>query len=128
HRERGRARGARARARQRARAAGARRVPGAGGSLRRSGRHLQRLRGPAPERPRRGCPARQSAARAPRRGGASGATALAREAELALAPPEPATVAVLPLVIAGDSGVQPLSRGLAELIATDLAYIRTLRL
>src|SRR5207244_643443 len=34
----------------------------------------------------------------------------------------------LPLVIAGDSGVQPLSRGLAELIATDLAYIRTLRL
>jgi len=54
--------------------------------------------------------------------------ALAREAELALAPPEPATVAVLPLVIAGDSGVQPLSRGLAELIATDLAYIRTLRL
>src|SRR6266704_1564053 len=36
HRERGRARGARARARQRARAAGARRVPGAGGSLRRS--------------------------------------------------------------------------------------------
>src|SRR5437660_1265997 len=54
--------------------------------------------------------------------------ALAREAELALAPPEPATVAVLPLVIAGDSGVQPLTRGLAELIATDLAYIRTLRL
>src|SRR5207247_1313926 len=54
--------------------------------------------------------------------------ALAREAELVLAPPQPATVAVLPLVIAGDSGVQPLSRGLAELIATDLAYIRTLRL
>jgi hypothetical protein len=37
-------------------------------------------------------------------------------------------VAVLPLVIAGDSSVQPLSRGLAELITTDLAYIRTLRL
>ena len=54
--------------------------------------------------------------------------ALAREAELALQPPQPATVAVLPLVIAGDSSVQPLSRGLAELITTDLAYIRTLRL
>jgi hypothetical protein len=54
--------------------------------------------------------------------------ALAREAELALEPPQPATVAVLPLVIAGDSSVQPLSRGLAELITTDLAYIRTLRL
>jgi tetratricopeptide (TPR) repeat protein len=54
--------------------------------------------------------------------------ALAREAELALEPPQPATVAVLPLVIVGDSGVQPLSRGLAELITTDLAYIRRLRL
>jgi len=54
--------------------------------------------------------------------------ALAREAELALQPPQPATVAVLPLVIAGDSSVQPLSRGLAELITTDLAYLRTLRL
>jgi len=54
--------------------------------------------------------------------------ALAREAELALQPPQPGTVAVLPLVIAGDSSVQPLSRGLAELITTDLAYIRTLRL
>ena len=54
--------------------------------------------------------------------------ALAREAELALQPPQPATVAVLPLVIAGDSSVQPLSRGLAELITTDLAHIRTLRL
>lgn len=54
--------------------------------------------------------------------------ALAREAELAQQPPEAATVAVLPLVIAGDSTVQPLSRGLAELLTTDLAYIRTLRL
>jgi tetratricopeptide (TPR) repeat protein len=53
---------------------------------------------------------------------------LAREAELALLPPQPATVAVLPLIIAGDSGLRPLSRGLAELITTDLAYIRTLRL
>src|SRR2546422_4206699 len=34
----------------------------------------------------------------------------------------------LPLVIAGDSSFQPLSRGLAELLTTDLALIRTLRL
>ncbi len=54
--------------------------------------------------------------------------ALAREAELALEPPQPSTVAVLPLVVAGDSSVQPLSRGLAELITTDLASIRTVRL
>ena len=54
--------------------------------------------------------------------------ALAREAELAQQPPQAATVAVLPLVIAGDPSVQPLSRGLAELLTTDLAYIRTLRL
>jgi len=54
--------------------------------------------------------------------------ALAREAELAQQPPQAATVAVLPLVIAGDSSMQPLSRGLAELITTDLAHIRSLRL
>lgn len=54
--------------------------------------------------------------------------ALAREAELGQQPPQAATVAVLPLVIAGDSSVQPLSRGLAELITTDLAHIRSLRL
>jgi len=54
--------------------------------------------------------------------------ALARETELAQQPPEPATLAVLPLVIAGDSSFQPLSRGLAELLTTDLALIRTLRL
>jgi len=54
--------------------------------------------------------------------------ALAREAELAQQQPEAATVAVLPLVIAGDSSVQPLSRGLAELITSDLAHVRTIRL
>ncbi len=54
--------------------------------------------------------------------------ALAHEAELAQQPPAPSTLAVLPLVIAGDSSVQPLARGLAELITTDLAVIRTLRL
>ena len=35
---------------------------------------------------------------------------------------------MLPLTIAGDSGLQPLSRGLAELMATDLAMVRSLRL
>ncbi len=54
--------------------------------------------------------------------------ALARETELARQPAEPQTLAVLPLVVAGDSSYQPLARGLAELITTDLAYIRTLRL
>src|SRR5205807_8987373 len=39
-----------------------------------------------------------------------------------------ATVAVLPVLVAGDSTYRPLSRGLAELITTDLAYIRTLKL
>src|SRR5205809_1022445 len=43
-------------------------------------------------------------------------------------PPQSATVAVLPVLVSGDSTYRPLSRGLAELITTDLAYIRTLRL
>src|SRR5438034_2601320 len=54
--------------------------------------------------------------------------ALARETELAQQPPQAATVAVLPVAISGDSSYQPLSRGLAELLTTDLALIRTLRL
>ena len=54
--------------------------------------------------------------------------ALARETELAQQPPQAATVAVLPVLVAGDSTYRPLSRGLAELITTDLAYIRTLKL
>src|SRR6267378_2773548 len=54
--------------------------------------------------------------------------ALARETELAQQLPDPNTVAVLPIVVAGDSTYRPLSRGLAELITTDLAYIRTLKL
>lgn len=54
--------------------------------------------------------------------------ALARESTLTSLTPEPATLAVLPLTIAGDSGFQPLSRGLAELMTTDLALIRNLRL
>jgi len=58
----------------------------------------------------------------------SARAALAHESELAALPPEPSTLAVLPLVVAGDSSVQPLSRGLAELITTDLAAIRSIRL
>lgn len=54
--------------------------------------------------------------------------ALARESTLTALAPEPSTVAVLPLTIAGDSSLQPLSRGLAELVMSDLALVRTLRL
>jgi hypothetical protein len=54
--------------------------------------------------------------------------ALARESTLTALAPEPSTLAVLPLTIAGDSSFQPLSRGLAELLTSDLALVRNLRL
>jgi tetratricopeptide (TPR) repeat protein len=54
--------------------------------------------------------------------------ALASESTLTAQAPQPSTVAVLPLTIAGDSSLQPLSRGLAELLTSDLALIRSLRL
>jgi hypothetical protein len=54
--------------------------------------------------------------------------ALARESTLTTMAPEPSTLAVLPVTIAGDSSLQPLSRGLAELLTTDLALVRNLRL
>src|SRR5436189_3443578 len=54
--------------------------------------------------------------------------ALQSEASLTALPPEPFTVAVLPMTIAGDSSLQPLSRGLAELLLTDLAIVRSLRM
>jgi len=54
--------------------------------------------------------------------------ALARESTLTSLGPEPATIAVLPMTIAGDSSLQPLSRGLAELVLSDLAMVRSLRL
>ena len=54
--------------------------------------------------------------------------ALARESTLTNLAPEPATIAVLPMTIAGDSSLQPLSRGLAELVLSDLAMVRNLRL
>ena len=56
--------------------------------------------------------------------------ALASESTLTRLPPEPSTLAVLPVTISagGDSSFQPLSRGLAELMTADLALVRTLRL
>ena len=54
--------------------------------------------------------------------------ALARESTLTALPPEPSTLAVLPVTIAGDSSLQPLSRGLADLITSDLALVRSVRL
>jgi tetratricopeptide (TPR) repeat protein len=56
--------------------------------------------------------------------------ALASESTLTRLPPEPSTLAVLPVTISagGDSTFQPLSRGLAELMTSDLALVRTLRL
>jgi len=54
--------------------------------------------------------------------------ALARESTLTALAPEPSTLAVLPVTIAGDSTLQPLSRGLAELLTSDLALVRSLRL
>ena len=54
--------------------------------------------------------------------------ALARESTLTALPPEPSTLAVLPVTISGDSSFQPLSRGLAELMTSDLSLVRTLRL
>ena len=54
--------------------------------------------------------------------------ALAREAQMSTLPPEPSTLAILPLTVAGDTAYRALSRGLAELITTDLATIRSLRL
>jgi TolB-like protein len=54
--------------------------------------------------------------------------ALTHEAELSNEPPQPSTLAVLPMTVSGDSTYQPLSRGLAELVTTDLALVRSLRL
>ena len=54
--------------------------------------------------------------------------ALARESTLTALAPEPSTLAVLPVTVAGDSTFQPLSRGLAELITSDLALVRSVRL
>ncbi len=54
--------------------------------------------------------------------------ALARESELAQVDAEPTTVAVLPVTIVGDEQYQPLSRGLAEILTTDLALLERFRM
>lgn len=54
--------------------------------------------------------------------------ALAREAELADQPADPQTVAVLPLTISGDSTYAPLSRGLAQILISDLNLLQRFRM
>lgn len=54
--------------------------------------------------------------------------ALAHEAEFAQMPPESNTVAVMPFSYSGtDSTIQPLGRGLAQLLVTDLVKSRQIR-
>jgi tetratricopeptide (TPR) repeat protein len=54
--------------------------------------------------------------------------ALQNEAQLSAQAADPATVAVLPLTIAGDTSYQSLSRGLAQIITSDLALIQRFKL
>lgn len=55
--------------------------------------------------------------------------ALQNEAQLSAQPADPNTVAVLPLTIASpDTAYQPLSRGLAQMITSDLSLIQRFRL
>jgi tetratricopeptide (TPR) repeat protein len=59
---------------------------------------------------------------------ASARAALEQEAELAAAEPEPRTVAVFPFLFQGwDEELRPLGRAVAELVITDLAQVRRLR-
>ena len=54
--------------------------------------------------------------------------ALAQEAELSQQPPEPNTIAVMPFGYTGaNEDIRPLSRGFAQLVVTDLAHSRQLR-
>ena len=55
-------------------------------------------------------------------------TALAREADLAGQPLDPQTVAVLPLSISGDPQYEPLGRGLAQMLQSDLALLQQFRM
>jgi tetratricopeptide (TPR) repeat protein len=54
--------------------------------------------------------------------------AVAHEADLAQQPADPQTLAVLPLRVVGDSTYQPLSRGLAQMLTSDLALLERFRL
>jgi len=53
--------------------------------------------------------------------------ALAREEQLSAAAPEPATVAVMTLVVDGPPEYEPLGRGLAEMLTTDLSITQRLQ-
>jgi len=55
-------------------------------------------------------------------------TALAQEAALTRQPADAQTVAVLPIQVTGDSIYQPLSRGLAQMLTSDLALLRRFRM
>ncbi|MCZ6915980.1 MAG: hypothetical protein O7I93_04305 [Gemmatimonadetes bacterium] len=55
-------------------------------------------------------------------------TALDREADLAGQALDPQTVAVLPLAISGDARYEPLGRGLAHMIQSDLALLQQFRM
>ena len=59
---------------------------------------------------------------------ASARAAMRREQELAQQPGDPQTVAVLPVEIVGDSSYQPLSRGLAQMMISDLALLQRFRM
>jgi tetratricopeptide (TPR) repeat protein len=54
--------------------------------------------------------------------------ALARESELSQEPADPQTVAVLPVRVMGDSTYQALSRGLAQMLTSDLALLERFRM
>ena len=54
--------------------------------------------------------------------------ALARESEQAQVAADPQIVAVLPLQIVGDSQYQPLSRGLAQILTSDLGLLQRFRM
>lgn len=62
------------------------------------------------------------------RANAEARDAVAREADLAQQPGDPQTVAVLPLTIVGDSSYRPLSRGLAQMLISDLDLLRRFRM
>ena len=54
--------------------------------------------------------------------------ALQREADLAQVSADPDIVAVLPVEVVGDSSYQPLSRGLAQILISDLALLQRFRM
>jgi len=54
--------------------------------------------------------------------------ALARESELSEEPADPQTVAVLPVQVMGDSTYRALSRGLAQMLTSDLALLERFRM